>query len=46
MKELGEDFSYYNQRAVIGAPGMSEEAAEYYRDLFTRIYEARSGRNT
>ncbi|QHQ34189.1 Bug family tripartite tricarboxylate transporter substrate binding protein [Algicella marina] len=40
MKEKGHDFSYYNQRAVVGAPGMSEEAAEYYRDLFTKIYES------
>jgi tripartite-type tricarboxylate transporter receptor subunit TctC len=40
MKEKGHDFSYYNQRAVVGAPGMSEEAAEYYRDLFTRVYES------
>ncbi len=39
LKEKGHDFSYYNQRAVVGAPGMSEEAAEYYRDLFTTIYE-------
>lgn len=37
--ELGNDFSYYNQRAVIGAPGMSEEAAEYYRNLFREIYD-------
>ena len=37
--ELGHDFSYYNQRAVVGAPGMSDEAAAYYQDLFTRIYE-------
>ena len=40
IMELGHDFSYYNQRAVVGAPGMSEEAAQYYRDLFTRIYES------
>jgi tripartite-type tricarboxylate transporter receptor subunit TctC len=39
MKEKGHDFSYYNQRAVVGAPGMSDEAASYYQDLFTRIYE-------
>ncbi len=39
LKEKGYDFSYYNQRAVVGAPGMSEAAAEYYRDLFTTIYE-------
>lgn len=40
MREMGHDFSYYNQRAVVGAPGMSEEAAAYYQDLFTRIYES------
>ncbi|WAP70088.1 Bug family tripartite tricarboxylate transporter substrate binding protein [Jiella pelagia] len=39
MKEKGHDFSYYNQRAVVGAPGMSDEAAAYYRDLFSKIYE-------
>lgn len=40
VKELGKDFSYYNQRAVVGAPGMSDEAAEYYRDLFGTIYDS------
>ena len=40
VKELGKDFSYYNQRAVVGAPGMSEEAAEYYRNLFQTIYDS------
>lgn len=40
VKELGNDFSYYNQRAVVGAPGMSEEAAEYYRNLFQTIYDS------
>ncbi len=39
MIEMGNDFSYYNQRAVVGAPGMSDEAAAYYQDLFTQIYE-------
>ncbi len=39
VKELGKDFSYYNQRAVVGAPGMSDEAAAYYQDLFQQIYE-------
>jgi tripartite-type tricarboxylate transporter receptor subunit TctC len=39
MKELGHDFSYYNQRAIVGAPGMSDEAAAYYRDLFGQVYE-------
>jgi tripartite-type tricarboxylate transporter receptor subunit TctC len=40
IKELGHDFSYYNQRAVVGAPGMSDGAAAYYQDLFTQIYES------
>lgn len=39
LKEKGKDFSYYNQRAVVGAPGMSEEAAQYYQDLFKTIYD-------
>jgi putative tricarboxylic transport membrane protein len=40
MKELGHDFSYYNQRAVVGAPGMSDEAAAYYQNLFATIYDS------
>jgi len=40
MIEMGNEFSYYNQRAVVGAPGMSDEAAAYYNDLFTKIYES------
>ena len=39
VKELGKEFSYYNQRAVVGAPGMSDEAAAYYQDLFKKIYD-------
>lgn len=40
IKEQGHDFSYYNQRAVVGAPGMSDEAAAYYQEVFTQIYES------
>jgi len=40
VKELGKDFSYYNQRAVVGAPGMSDDAAAFYRDLFGKIYDS------
>jgi len=39
VKELGNDFSYYNQRAVVGAPGMSDAAAAYYQELFKTIYD-------
>ena len=40
VKELDKDFSYYNQRAVVGAPGMSPEAAAYYQELFKTIYDS------
>ena len=40
LKEKGHDFSYYNQRAVVGAPGMSDEAAAYYQELFETIYNS------
>jgi tripartite-type tricarboxylate transporter receptor subunit TctC len=39
LREKGHDFSYYNQRAIVGAPGMSDEAAAYYRDVFGQVYE-------
>ncbi|MGX0977875.1 putative tricarboxylic transport membrane protein [Roseovarius sp. MBR-51] len=40
LKEKGHDFSYYNQRAVVGAPGMSDEAAAYYQKLFEDIFNS------
>jgi tripartite-type tricarboxylate transporter receptor subunit TctC len=40
MKEKGHDFSYYNQRAIVGAPGMSDEAAAYYREVFGKVYDS------
>lgn len=43
--EKGHDFSYYNQRAVVGAPGMSDEAAEYYQNLFEEIYNTEEWQN-
>ena len=45
VKELGNDFSYYNQRAVVGAPGMSDAAAAYYQDLFKTIYDTEEWQN-
>ncbi len=38
FKELGKDFVYFMQRSVVGAPGMSKEAAEYYSALFAKVY--------
>ena len=45
VKELGKDFSYYNQRAVVGAPGQSAEAAEYYQKLFETVYNTEEWQN-
>jgi len=40
LKEKGGDFSYFMQRAVVGAPGMSDEAANYYTGLFDKVYKS------
>ena len=40
FKEMGQDFSYYMQRSVVGAPGMSDEAQAFYRDLFKKVYDS------
>ncbi len=40
LKEKGADFSYFMQRAVVGAPGMSDEALAFYSGLFQRIYDS------
>ncbi len=40
LKETGSDFSYFMQRAVVGAPGMSDDALAYFTDLFTKVYES------
>ncbi|NIA69236.1 tripartite tricarboxylate transporter substrate binding protein [Pelagibius litoralis] len=40
FKELGKDFVYLMQRSVVGAPGMSDEAASYYQALFQKVFES------
>jgi tripartite-type tricarboxylate transporter receptor subunit TctC len=40
FKEIGKDYVYYMQRTVVGAPGMSKEAATYYQDLFRKVYNS------
>lgn len=40
FKELGKDFVYFMQRTVVGAPGMSKEAAAYYQGLFTKVFNS------
>jgi tripartite-type tricarboxylate transporter receptor subunit TctC len=39
LKELGGDFSYFMQRSVVGAPGMSDDALAYYNGLFQKVFE-------
>lgn len=41
FKELGKDFVYFMQRTVVGAPGMSADAAAYYQDLFTKVFNSK-----
>jgi tripartite-type tricarboxylate transporter receptor subunit TctC len=40
FKELGVDYSYFMQRSVVGAPGMSPEAAAFYQNVFKKVYES------
>ena len=40
FKELGQDFSYFMQRSVVGVPGMSKKATAFYVDLFTKVYKS------
>lgn len=42
LKELGADFSYFMQRAVVGAPGMSKDATAYYSALFAKTYKTKA----
>ncbi len=39
FRELGHDLVYFMQRSVVGTPGMSKAAAEYYRGLFKKVYD-------
>jgi len=45
LKEVGGDFSYFMQRAVVGAPGMSDDAAAFYTDLFKKVYASDDWQN-
>ncbi len=40
FSELGKDFVYYMQRSVVGPPGMSDEAAAYYQNVFKQVFES------
>lgn len=38
VKEKGQDFAYFMQRSVVGAPGMSDDAQSYYAALFQKVF--------
>jgi putative tricarboxylic transport membrane protein len=40
MGELGHKYSYFMQRSVVGAPGMSADAAAFYQGLFKKVYDS------
>ena len=40
FNELGKEFVYFMQRSVVGAPGMSAEAEEYYRNVFQQVFDS------
>ncbi len=45
LRELGGEFSYFMQRAVVGAPGMSADAQAYYQGLFKKVYDSADWQN-
>jgi putative tricarboxylic transport membrane protein len=40
FRERGQDMVYFMQRSVVGAPGMSADAAAYYTGLFKKVFES------
>lgn len=40
FRELGNDFVYFMQRSVVGAPGMDPEAAAFYQNVFQQVYKS------
>ena len=40
LRETGMDFSYFMQRSVVAAPGLSAAQASYWSGLFQRIYDS------
>lgn len=46
FEEMGKDFSYFMQRSVVGAPGMSLEAQPYYKMCFKKFTKHPNGKNT
>ncbi len=41
LRETGMEFQYYMQRSVVGAPGMSAAAQQYYQRLFKNVFDSK-----
>ncbi len=39
LRETGMDFQYFNQRSVVGPPGMTAAAQAYYSKLFKLVFD-------
>ena len=39
LRETGMDFTYFMQRSIVAAPGISEEARGWYEKLFRTLFE-------
>src|SRR5918996_5483225 len=44
-KELGHEVEYYMQRSINGPPGMSQEARDWYIQLFQTLFESEEWRS-
>jgi putative tricarboxylic transport membrane protein len=40
LRETGMDFHYFMQRSVVGPPQMSNEARDFYEQLFRKLFES------
>ena len=40
MAEVGKPYAYYMQRSVVGTSEMSDEAYEFYRGVFKKVYDS------
>ncbi len=45
FRELGKDYVYFMQRSIVGAPGMSSDAAAFYQGLFKKVYDSEEWQN-
>jgi putative tricarboxylic transport membrane protein len=40
LRETGMDFTYFMQRSVVAAPGLTPEQAAYWSNLFRRLFDS------